>query len=60
MKKTTKMATVTRYNRLKGTHQHIDRRVFENERGEYFVRINRTFIAVAMIEGWGWTVDIWF
>ena len=40
MKKTDKMATIGQLNRMTGNYSHIERRVYEDENGKRFVKIN--------------------
>ena len=60
MKKTNKMATVGQINRQTGNYTHIERRVFEDENGNSFVKINGNFTSVSWLASHGRTVDVWF
>lgn len=60
MKKTNKMATIAQLNRMTGNYTHIERRVYEDENGRNFVKINGDFTSVTWLESHGRTVDIWF
>ena len=52
MKKTRYVATIF------DGHSHIERRVFENEIGERFVRINGFFFKTTDLTGFD--VDVWY
>lgn len=60
MKKTNKMATIGQLNRMTGNYAHIERRVFEDENGLIFVKINGDFTSLNWLETHGRTVDVWF
>lgn len=60
MKKTNKMATIGQLNRMTGNHTHIERRIFEDENGFRFVKINGDFTSVAWLASHGRTVSVWF
>lgn len=44
MKKTSRMVTIGQLNRMTGKYTHIDRRVFEDEYGNEFVKVNGSWI----------------
>ena len=44
MKKTERKATIGQLNRMTGNYTHIDRRVFEDENGNEFVKVNGSWI----------------
>lgn len=60
MKKTNKMATIAQFNRQSCKYTHIERRIFENEGGECFVKINGDYTSVGWLLNNGRKVDIWF
>jgi hypothetical protein len=60
MKKTNKMATIAQPNYHTGNYVHAERRVFEDDNGEYFVRINGSFISIDRLISLGDKVNIWF
>ena len=60
MKKTDRMATVGQLNRMTGMYTHIERRVYEDESGNYVVKINGGFISVDWLRNHGRTVQVWF
>ena len=60
MKKTNKMATIGPLNRVTGNYTHIERRVFEDEHGVMFVKINGDFTSILWLEAHGRTVNVWF
>lgn len=60
MKKTNKMATIGQLNRMTGNYAHIERRVYEDEDGFEFVKINGGFISTTWLATHGRTVDVWF
>ena len=60
MKKTNKMATIGQLNRQTGNYTHIERRVYENEKGFDFVKINGAFFQLTQLARSGNTVDVWF
>lgn len=60
MTKTNKMATIGQLNRQTGNYAHIERRVFEDENGRQFVKINGDFCSVTWLITHGRTVDIYF
>lgn len=60
MKKTSKMATIGQLNRQTGNYIHTDRRVFEDESGNMFVKINGDLTDVDWLIMNGRTVHIWF
>lgn len=59
MKKTNKMATIGQLNRQTGNYTHIERRVYEDEDGYIFVKINGDFTSIIWLASHGRTVDIW-
>ena len=60
MKKTEYMATIGQLNRMTGNYSHIERRVYEDEHGTQFVKINGDFTSIDWLLNHGRTVDIWF
>lgn len=60
MKKTNKMATIGQLNRMTGNYTHIERRVYEDEIGRNFVKINGDFTSITWLASHGRTVDVWF
>lgn len=60
MKKTNKMATIGQLNRMTGNYTHIERRVFEDENGFQFVKINGGFTSITWLATHGRMVDVWF
>lgn len=60
MKKTVKMAVIGQLNRAIGNYAHIERRVYENENGEGFVKINGDFTSLAWLLLHGRTVDVYY
>lgn len=60
MKKTNEMATIGQFNPLTGNMCHIERRVYEDENGIRFVKINRGFISIVWLASHGRSVSVWF
>lgn len=60
MKKTDKMATIGQLNRMTGNYTHIERRVFEDENGKQFVKINGEPTSITWLLTHGRKVNIYF
>ena len=60
MKKTYKMATIGQLNRQTRKYTYIERRVYEDEIGNEYVCINRSFFEIDLLRKLGDTVSIWF
>lgn len=60
MKKTYKMATIGQLNRQTRKYTYIERRVYEDESGNEYVCINRSFFEIDRLRKLGDTVSIWF
>ena len=60
MKKTNKMAVIGQLNRQTGNYAHIERRVYEDENGKQFVRINGDFTSTDWLIIHGRTVQVYF
>ena len=60
MKKTNKMAVIGQLNRQTGNYAHIERRVYEDENGIQFVKINGDFTLVSWLITHGRTVQVYF
>lgn len=60
MKKTIKMAVIGQLNRMTGNYTHIERRVYENENGDLFVKINGDFTSINWLRNHGRSVNIYF
>lgn len=60
MKKTNKMATIGQLNRMTGNYTHIERRVYEDENGNRFVKINGDFTDLDWLLNHGRTVNVWY
>lgn len=60
MKKTSKMVTIGQLNRMTGNYTHIERRVYEDENGEMFVKINGDFTSVDWLILHDRTVNFYF
>ena len=60
MKKTNMYATIGQFNPLTGKMCHIERRVFEDENGMRFVKINGDFTRISWLLAHGREVNIWF
>ena len=58
MKKTNKMATIRESTR-RGTYKYYNRRVFEDENGIYFIRINGNWFTVSYLESINHRVELW-
>lgn len=59
MRKTNKMATIISRTR-RGKTSFIERRVFEDENGISFVRINNTWFSFGDLVRMGDRVNVWF
>ena len=60
MKKTNKMASIGQYNPNSRQYAHIERRVFEDENGLLYVRINGEYCSIDWLQSNGRKVDIYF
>lgn len=60
MKKTNKMAVIGQLNRQTGNYAHIERRVYEDENGKQFVKINGSITSIVWLALNGRTVQIYF
>lgn len=60
MKKTKYTATIGQLNRMTGSYTHIERRVYEDENGIQFVKINGDFTMIGWLKTHGRTVQVWF
>ena len=60
MKKTNKMAVIGQLNRQTGNYAHIERRVYEDENGKQFVKINGDFTSIGWLMIHGRTVQVYF
>lgn len=60
MKKTNQMATIGQLNRQTGNYTHIERRVYEDDNGIRFVKINGGFISIVWLASHGRSVSVWF
>ena len=59
MKKTNRMATIGQLNHETGKYTHIERRVFEDENGKRFVKIDGSFYSVTWLLSHGRKVNIY-
>ena len=59
MSKTKYMATIGQLNRQTRRRTYFDRRVFEDDQGNRYVRINGCFFSFDDLETLGDTVDVW-
>lgn len=60
MKKTNKMAVIGQLNRQTGNYTHIERRVYEDENGKQFVKINGDFTSTDWLIIHDRTVQVYF
>lgn len=60
MTKTNKMATIGQLNRMTGKYTYIERRVYTDENGKQFVKINGSITSIVWLALNGRTVNIWF
>lgn len=60
MKKTNRMATIGQRNPDTGNYTHIERRVYEDENGKRFVKINGNYTSVTWLLSHGRKVHIYF
>ncbi len=60
MKKTIKTATIGQLNRTTGNYTHIERRIYEDEKGNEFVKINGIFIEIDFLILHDRTINVWF
>lgn len=60
MKKTNKMAVIGQLNRQTGNYTHIERRVYEDENGKQFVKINGDFTSIDWLIIHDRTVQVYF
>lgn len=60
MKKTKYMATIGQLNRMTGNYIHTDRRVYEDEAGNKYVKINGGFTDIDWLIMHDRTVHLWF
>lgn len=61
MKKTIKRVVIGQLNRKTGNYTHIDRRVYADEKGIKYVRVNGCFFKLAdYASDPNYTVDIYF
>lgn len=60
MKKTNKMAVIGQLNPMTGKYTHIERRVYEDEAGNRYVKINGDFTDIDWLVMHGRTAHIYF
>ena len=60
MKKTNRMAVIGQYNPMSGQYTHIERRVYEDENGIFYVKINGEMTSVAWLKAHKRTVQMYF
>lgn len=60
MKKTKYMATIGQPNYSTGNYSHIERRVYKDEDGKKFVKINGDYYSVTWLTSHGRKVDCYY
>lgn len=60
MKKTDKKAVIGQLNRQTGNYSHIERRVYEDEHGKRFVKINGDPTSITWLLSHGRQVNVYY